>query len=111
MKCGIRKTGDITLFVMRGDIVRGQIEELRKIIMNEMAQSSTSKVLIDLEGVGMIDSTGVGFIVSIYKAVVSRNGIFGISRSNETVSREFRILGLTRFFKIYESEDEAILAI
>lgn len=111
MQCEIRNLGDVTVFVMRGNLMHSRIKDVRKIIMDEMAQSSTNKFIVDLGGTDMIDSSGLGFIVSVYKAAVSRKGAFSISRPNETVGRTFQTLGLTRFFKMHETEDQAIEAI
>lgn len=110
MKYEIRKIGNITVVVIKGRISSNRIKVSRETILGETAQSSTGKVLIDLEGVEMIDSIGFGFIASIFKTVVSRNGVFAISSANEPMSRKFQILGLTTFFKIYASENEAIRA-
>lgn len=111
MQCEIRNLGDVTVFAMRGDLVHSRMKDVRKIIMDEMAQSSTNKFIIDLGETAMIDSSGLGFIVSVYRAVVSRKGAFSVSRPNETVGREFKTLGLTRFFKMHETEGQAIEAI
>lgn len=110
MKYEIRKAEDVTLFVLQGDIAFNQVKELSETILGEMTRSSTNKFIIDLGETVMINSGGVGFIVSMSKIVASNNGTFAISRPNELVSSVLRTLGLTRLFKIYATEDEAIMA-
>lgn len=111
MKCEIRKAGSVTLFSIQGDVVFNHLNDIRETIKGEMVQSTTDKFLIDLGGVGMIDSAGVGFIVSVYKTVLSRKGTFALVRPNDAVKSVLQTVGLTRLFNIYESEDEAIKAI
>ncbi len=111
MRCETRKVGNVTLFAIHGDIVFNHLNEIRETIKGEMVQSSTDKFLIDLGDVGMIDSAGVGFIVSVYKTVLSRKGAFALLRPNEAVKSVLQTVGLTRLFNVYESEDEAIKAI
>lgn len=111
MKCEIRKVGDITLFVIHGNMSFNDMEVARALIFGEIARSSANKFIIDLGGVVSIDSSGFGFVVSIHKAVVARKGAFAISRPDESINRVMRTLGLTRVFKIYASEEEAINAI
>lgn len=111
MKCEIRKVGSVTLFNIQGDIVFNHLNDIRETIKGEMVSSTTDKFLIDLGRVGMIDSAGVGFIVSVYKTVLSRKGSFAIVRPNDAVKSVLQTVGLTRLFNIYESEDEGIKAI
>lgn len=111
MKCEIRKAGSVTLFSIQGDVVFNHLNDIRETIKGEMVKSTTDKFLIDLGGVGMIDSAGVGFIVSVYKTVLSRKGTFALVRPNDAVKSVLQTVGLTRLFNIYESEDEAIKAI
>jgi len=111
MRCEIRKVGNVTVFGVTGDIVFNHLNEIREAIKKEMGQATTDKFLIDLSSVGMIDSAGVGFIVSVYKTVLSRKGSFALVNPNEAVKSVLHTVGLTRLFNIYESEDEAIKAI
>lgn len=111
MKCEIKKVGDVTLFNIQGDTVFYHLKDIRETIHGEIARSSTNKFLIDLGSMGMIDSAGVGFIISVYKIIVFRQGTFAIVSANEGVSSVLHTVGLTRLFKIYASEDEAIKAI
>lgn len=83
MKGEIRKAGNVTLFSIQGDIVFKNLSEIRETIKGEIVQSSNDKFLLDLGGVGMIDSAGVGFIVSVYKTVLSRKGTFALVRPND----------------------------
>lgn len=111
MKCEVRKIENITLFSIQGDFVFNDLNNIRWIIKGEMTQSSNNKFLIDLEGVGMIDSAGVGFIVSVYRTALARRGTFALIRPKDTVKGVLQTVGLTRLFNIYESEDEAIKSI
>jgi anti-anti-sigma factor len=111
MKCETKKVGNVTIFVIVGDVVFSHLNEVREVIKKEMADTSSNKVLLDLTKVGMIDSAGVGFIVSVYKTVLSSKGSFALINPNEAVESVLQTVGLTRLFKVYESEDEAIKAI
>lgn len=111
MRCEIKKVGNVTIFNIDGDVVFNHLNEIRETIKSEMADSTTDKFLINLNGVGMIDSAGVGFVVSVYKTVLSRKGSFALVKPNEAVKSVLQTVGLTRLFNVYESEDEAVKAI
>jgi anti-anti-sigma factor len=111
MKCDIKKVGNVTIFGINGDVVFSHLNEVREVIKKEMSETASNKFLLDLTKVGMIDSAGVGFIVSVYKTVLSSKGSFALINPNEAVESVLQTVGLTRLFKVYESEDEAIKAI
>lgn len=111
MKCEVRNVRDVTLFRLHGDIDFTHLSDIRETIKGEIIRSSTQKFLIDLSGVGKIDSAGVGFIVSVYKTVLSRKGTFALVHPNNALNNVFISVGLNRLFKIYEHENEAITAV
>jgi anti-anti-sigma factor len=111
MKCDSKVVGDATIFAIQGDIVFNYLSEIREIIKGQIGNADTDKFLINLEDVGIIDSAGVGFIVSVYKSVLSRKGSFGLINPNEAVENVLETVGLTRLFKVFKSEDEAVKGI
>ncbi|MFQ5431410.1 MAG: STAS domain-containing protein [Nitrospinota bacterium] len=111
MKCETRKVDGVTLFDITGDIVFNNLNELREVIKAEMNEPETDKVLISLSDVGMIDSAGVGFIVSVYKTVLSRKGSFALVQPNDAVKNVLQTVGLTRLFKVFDNEEEAVKSI
>ncbi len=111
MKCEVRKAGKVTLFSVQGDVIFNQMSEIREMVMGEIVHSSNGKFLLILGGVDLIDSSGVGFIISVYKTAVSRNGKFAIVCPKSDVTTVLQTVGLVpRLFNIYENEDEAIKA-
>ncbi|MEE8483556.1 MAG: STAS domain-containing protein [Nitrospinota bacterium] len=111
MNIETRKVGNVVIFTIVGDIVFNHLNEIREIIKKGISEADTTKFLIDLSKVGVIDSAGVGFIVSVYKTVLFQKGSFSLINPNEVVKNVLETVGLTRLFKIYDSEDEAIKAI
>lgn len=112
MKCEIRKAGKVTLFSIQGDIAFNQISDIREKVLGEIMPSSGGTFLLDLGGGGLVDSAGVGFIISVYKTVVSASGQFAIIRPRADVKSMLETVGLSPgFFNIFESEDDAVEAL
>lgn len=112
MKCEIRKTGNVTLFHVQGDIIFNQLSDIREMVLGEIMPAAGGTFLLDLDGAGMIDSAGVGFIVSVYKAAASVNGQFAVIRPRGDVQSVLETVGLSPgFFNIYKSEDDAVKAL
>ena len=64
-------------------------------------------LVIDLEGVGFIDSSGLGVLVSGLRRVKEQNGSMRIICTKEGTLKIFRITGLDKVFPIFSNSDEA----
>ncbi len=67
----------------------------------------TSDVVLDLGGVGFIDSAGVASLVSLYKNVRSRGRQLRFARVAPEVSAVLRIVKLDQIFEIYPDVESA----
>jgi len=67
-------------------------------------------LIIDVEGVEFLDSTGLGVLVGGLKRVRAHNGSLAVVCTQERLLKIFRITGLTKVFSIRESVDAALAA-
>ena len=68
------------------------------------------RLVIDLDGVGQIDSTGIGLLVRYLSHTRSRAGDLRLSTPPSFVASVLRATKLTTVFKVYESEEEAVVS-
>lgn len=66
-----------------------------------------SRIVVDLEGVDFIDSSGLGVLVSGLRRVKENGGSIRLICTREPILKVFRITGLDRVFPIFGSIDEA----
>ncbi len=111
MKFEVRKAGDVTRLILNGSLSGKELSGIGDTIKREIDNSASSKIIIDLSNVSMIDSAVIGFLIIIYKTVTLRRGTIAFINPNASVKNTLHNLGLTRVFKLYESEDAAIKAI
>lgn len=64
-------------------------------------------VIVDLDGVGFIDSSGLGVLVGALRRAREAGGDLRIVSARDTVVKIFRITGLDRVFPVYTTLDEA----
>jgi anti-sigma B factor antagonist len=64
-------------------------------------------VIVDLDKVGFIDSSGLGVLVGALRRAREADGDLRIVSARETVVKIFRITGLDRVFPVYSTLDEA----
>ncbi|MCD6639874.1 MAG: anti-sigma factor antagonist [Nocardioides sp.] len=81
--------------------------KLRDAITELVAQGAYD-IIIDLEAVEFLDSTGLGVLVGGLKKVRAHNGSLELVCSQERLLKIFRITGLAKVFVIHDSIDPAV---
>lgn len=72
-----------------------------------LIQGGCSHVIIDMESVGFIDSSGLGVLVSALRRVREKDGSVRIVCTRDSVLKIFRITGLDKVFPIFSDAAEA----
>lgn len=76
--------------------------------INELIDSGHFNMVINLEGVRYIDSTGLGVLIGALKKVREKNGKIVLICTNPQIKKIFNITGLIKIFDIYKDEEEAL---
>lgn len=98
--------GDTTVIEVSGEIDVYTAPRLREKII-ALVDAEKYQLIIDMEGVEFLDSTGLGVLVGGLKRVRQHDGGIDLVCTQGRILRIFRITGLSRVFDIYESVDEA----
>ena len=94
--------------------VEGQIDiytapRLRELLI-DLFEKGNYQLVVNMEKVEFLDSTGLGVLVGGLKRVRAHDGSLDLVCTQERILRIFRITGLTRVFGIHEKVNEAIEA-
>jgi anti-sigma B factor antagonist len=94
--------------------VEGEIDvytapRLRELLI-ELVNKKNYQLVVNMEKVEFLDSTGLGVLVGGLKRVRAHDGSLDLVCTQERILKIFRITGLTRVFGIHESVDQAIAA-
>lgn len=92
--------------------VSGEIDvytapRLRETLIN-LVDAGNYRLIIDMEGVAFLDSTGLGVLVGGLKRVRQHDGGIDLVCTQGRIIRIFRITGLNKVFDIYASVQEAL---
>jgi anti-anti-sigma factor len=63
-------------------------------------------LLVDLQAISFMDSSGLGALVSALKSIRNINGEMVICGANDQVQMLFELTSMTKIFKIYPTIDE-----
>ena len=92
--------------------VSGEIDvytapKLREAIIAAIDRGNT-RLIVDIEKVAFLDSTGLGVLVGALKRVRADNGSLDIVCTSDRLLRIFDITGLDRVFQLHRSVDQII---
>ena len=76
--------------------------------INELIEKGHYHLVINLEGVRYIDSTGLGVLIGALKKVREHNGRILLVCTNPQIKKIFNITGLVKIFEIFKDEQEAV---
>ena len=74
----------------------------------ELVDQGQRSILVDLEGVEFLDSTGLGVLVGGLKRLRSHDGDLLLVCTQSRILKVFEITGLTKVFSIFDSVDAAV---
>jgi anti-sigma B factor antagonist len=78
--------------------------------LNGLVADGHHDLVVDMQGVEFLDSTGLGVLVGGLKRVRTHNGSLHLVCSQERVLKVFRITGLTKVFAIHDTVEQALAA-
>lgn len=103
----LESIGAYSLIGLSGEVDVYSAPKLRETI-KDLVDEGSYNIIVDLEKVAFLDSTGLGVLVGGLKRVKHHDGELGIICGQEKILRIFRITGLTKVFPIYASRDEVL---
>jgi len=101
-----RTEGDRTIVSVGGEIDVYTAPKLREQLIDLVA-AGQYHLVVDMEHVDFLDSTGLGVLVGGLKRVRAHDGSLELVCSQERILKIFRITGLTKVFTIHSSVEEA----
>ena len=109
LKLGHYATEGIAVIDVRGEIDISTAPPLRELLIDLVSQGSY-QLVVNLDKVGFLDSTGLGVLVGGLRRVRAHDGSLDLVCTQPRILKIFRITGLTEVFGIYETVDQAIAA-
>jgi anti-sigma B factor antagonist len=104
-----REVEGTTIVVVGGEIDVYTAPKLRDKI-TELVAEGVYSIIIDMEGVEFLDSTGLGVLVGGLKKVRAHDGSLELICTQDRLLKIFRITGLAKVFVIHDSADGALAA-
>jgi anti-sigma B factor antagonist len=103
-----RQAGDVTVLDMDGKITIGDGSVALRSAIKRLLEEGKKKVLLNLAGVGYVDSSGIGELVSSYTSIKNAGGQLKLLRLTQKIKDLLTITKLLTVFDVYDSEADAL---
>ena len=109
LKLGHHTQDGIEVVDVEGEIDVYTAPRLRELLI-DLVNKNNYNLVVNMERVEFLDSTGLGVLVGGLKRVRAYDGSLDLVCTQERILKIFRITGLTKVFGIHDTVDEAIAA-
>ena len=103
----VRRSEGVVIFELAGDIDLHSSVELRACLL-EVLEQQPSTVLINMDRVDFMDSSGLATLVEIIQRSRRYGGLLKLNGVQPRVRSILEISCLDRIFQVYDSEAEAL---
>jgi len=98
----ITRTDDKAVIMPKGDITASNSAEMRS-AMKSLIADGVRNLVIDLQLVHVIDSTGIGLIVAAHNSLERLGGTLAVINSSEELLELFKVFRLDKHFSVSAS--------
>ena len=103
-----RRNGSVTVLDLRGNIRLGEGNIELHNILRFLVEKGERRILLNLENVTYIDSSGLGELVAGYTTLQKNGGELKILRLTQRVHELMVITKLLTVFDVFDNEQEAV---
>jgi anti-anti-sigma factor len=104
----IRESGTICTIKLKGRLISGDpVNQFESAFQSALA-SGHIYLILDLEALPFMDSSGIGSIVNALRISSKFGGTAKLVKPTSFVSKTFKMVGILGLFSVYETEEEAV---
>jgi anti-anti-sigma factor len=107
MKADIRDNG-VAVLSPKGALVGGDLLDDLKTTAQGLLAQGTRRLVIDLSGVDLVNSTGLGSLIGLHSGFRENDGTVVLSGADKKIRNLFVITRLASVFPIVDTIDEGI---
>jgi anti-sigma B factor antagonist len=102
-----RSEGVAEVVTVAGEIDIATYHQLRAMLITAV-DAGPGSVVVDMEAVEWIDSTGLGTLVGAYKRARDKGGTVQVAAVPDRIAKHFQVTGLTKLFGMHPTIADAL---
>jgi len=108
LKITQREVDNAVILDLNGKLTGGPDAETFREVFKSLIDQGKKNIIVNLEKVSWINSTGLGILISGYTSVRRGGGDLVIMHASDRIESILYVTKLNLLFKAYESEEEAV---
>ena len=108
MKFDVREKKGVVIVLLEGDMLGGPDATLLSEKFREFIGDGKNKIVVDMEKVNWMNSSGLGILIGGLTTVRNSGGDLRLLYLNDKARELLRITKLSRVFETFDDEDKAI---
>ena len=108
MDLDIRETGAVCVLKVKGRLTSGEAVSHFESAFQRALASGHNCLVLDLEAVSFVDSSGIGSVVNALRQTNKAGGTVKLVNPSNSVAKTFKMVGILSLFSIHLSEQDAI---
>lgn len=108
VKCSVEQLADATIVHVAGEIDLVNAAKLREVLIDVLATTPSTHLIVDLAEVGFLDSTGIGVIVGAHKRLTASDGRLTVVVATAAVRKVLQTTGLLKAWRVTDSVKAAL---
>ena len=106
MELEMRQVRNLLIVRIEGEMDMLRADQIREDIDKKLDNSEIRNLILNLEKVTFIDSSGLGMILGRYKKLNSKNGRMYIAGARPQVEKILYFSGINKLFTMYRNEQD-----
>ncbi len=108
MKTNVREVRGVSILDFKGKITIGSGDVQLRETINKLSEGGKKNILINMQDVTTIDSSGIGELVGCYTSVTNKGGKLKLLHLPPKINDVLTVTQLITVFDVYDSESEAL---
>jgi anti-sigma B factor antagonist len=104
----VRTQDKVKIVKLRGDVRLGEPANQLNEAFREIFDSGEARIVLDLEEVPTVDSSGIGILVRGLTGAKQRGGALKLLKPTKFVVQSLKLVALLKLFEVFEDPQQAI---
>jgi len=104
----IRTQEQVKIIKLRGALKLGESLDQLSETLNDQLGAGEIRLILDLEEVPMIDSSGIGLLVRALTSMKQRGGSIKLLKPSKFVLQTLKLVSLVKLFEIFDDLPQAV---
>ncbi len=108
MDIEVRTQSQVKILKLRGKLVLGPLIDKLSATFTDLLNAGDTCLLLDLEEVPMIDSSGIGLLVRYLTAAKQNGGSLKLLNPSKFALQTLKLVRVLNLFEVFEDPDRAV---